>query len=115
MNHPRQASLLGLAVGLLVLASEDAEQSTADRYDPTKPPGYVPWPKGWKRYDGTVSDEMKVAAKAALKHQLGELIPGGVIAETGKPWAILLEWHFHPPGQGFSAEGWHKGATLITQ
>lgn len=106
---------LAAVAAVLALASDGDAPKPEPRYDPTKPPGHVPWPEGWKRYDGTVSDEMKAAAKQALSQKLGTLVPGGVIAETGKSWGILLEWHFHPPGQGFSAEGWHKGATLIVQ
>lgn len=107
--------VLGGVALLLLAAGQTAKPQQVDRWDPSKPPSQVPRPDGWKGYAGTVSDEMKLAAKSALAEPLGSLVPGGTIAETGKAWAVFLEWHYHPPGQGFSAEGWHKGATLLVQ
>jgi hypothetical protein len=88
------------------------------KYDPKKPPGYVPRPAGWVSYKGTVSQEMSQAASQAVNDKtttFGTFIPRGTIAETGKQWAVFIEWHFHPKGQGYAAEGWHKGATILTQ
>jgi hypothetical protein len=115
--------LVGLALLVLAAGTEEPKpEQTPEpepydpKYDPKKPPGYVPRPAGWKGYDGTVSEEMKQAASAAVNDRsttFGALIPRGTIAETGQQWAVFIEWHFHPKGQGFAAEGWHKGATIL--
>lgn len=118
----RSKSVLGLVgLGLLMLAAsqtDDDNPQPEPETGPGKPPGQVPMPAGWRRYTGTVSKAMSKLAYDTVHDPtstFGDLVVGGAIAETGKSWGVLIEWHYHPPGEGFSAEGWHKGATLVVQ
>lgn len=130
-------TLLGvIGLGLLFAAAgnsafESEKEKEAKKPDPTpptpptppktppteergNPPSYVPRPAGWQAWAGKVTESMLAAANATIKAYppLGTLTPGGDIDER-REWATFVEWHWHPHGQGFSAEGWHHGATLV--
>lgn len=119
----RTRTALGVVgLGLLALAMSDGEAVPLAGGGPGKPPSDVPWPEGWRRHnsrlDGSVTAEMSTLAKAAVNDsttRLGQLVTGGFVLESGREWGVLIEWHYHPPGQGFSAEGWHKGATIVVR
>lgn len=81
---------------------------------PGEPPTNVPMPMGWQRYEGPVTEEMTAEAT----HQIAALAPLGSVALGGQlgensEWAVFVEWHYHPTGQGFPVEGWHHGASII--
>jgi hypothetical protein len=119
MNLSTGQMLIWGGVALVVLSSErDTQKLQGEPIGPGNPPSQIPWPSGWKRYGGTVGEDMRAAAKADVNDaskRLGTLTHHGIVAETGKAWGVFIEWHWHPKGQGFSAEGWHKGATLVVQ
>lgn len=107
-------ALVGL-VGLALLSGDEQTAAPSPQpKTPGKPPTDIPWPQGWQRYRGVPTDTMVATAKASLtaKVPLGSLYGGGDLSETDE-WAVFLEWHWHPPGAGFAAEGWHRGATLV--
>jgi len=82
---------------------------------PGNPPSpYVARPTGWKGYAGVVTDEMRQKTAETIKNYppLGTLIKGGDLPQN-REWAVFVEWHWHPRGKGFAAEGWHRGATVI--
>lgn len=119
-------AVMGVALlGIAVLGDDEQVKAAGDGlkppqppdplgHDPTRPPSRLEWPEGWERFKGTATPTMIEKANAAIKEgvPLGYLVPGGTLAE-GQKWAVFLEWHYHPPGQGFAAEGWHRGATLV--
>jgi hypothetical protein len=110
------AGLVWLALGSPRIAAPPVPQPLQSGGTPGKPPTNVPWPIGWRRYKGSTNSAMINAAVSAVSNreaQLGDLIPGGELPDGSGQWAVFLEWHYHPPGQGFAADGWHKGATLV--
>ena len=116
-----ERGILG-AVGLMLLyvvavGTDDEIEGLMPKKDPNEqgnPPTEVPVPDGWSRYRGTVTEPMTEFAQEVLRsaEPLGTLLIGGEL-ELGGTWAAFVEWHYHPKGEGYDAEGWHRGVSIM--
>jgi hypothetical protein len=75
------------------------------------PPAHV---AGERLTPKVVTRPLIAAAEAFLAASGSRAAIGSEQYETidGRPYVLVIEWHYHPPGYVGAPNGWHKGVTV---